>query len=328
MNSFRSPAFSEVERGHRPPVEKTSLARFEEAISLTCAPVQIRPTGGARFSGALRSVRADGLLVAQLRTTPTAVTRTGRLLTSTDPEFVKLAWQRRGTSRLEQDGRRCVVPAGHLVAYETTRPYQLFSESASDGAWDAVIVAVPRDRLWPHARPISERTAIPVPAESGPGRALALLVEELTRCSDADPGTTQLAALHLADALTSMMLAVYAGLSPAAGPHRVTLADRIRAHALANLGDPGLCVESIAASLAVSVRQVHKACAQEGFTAAAWIRRQRLERIRRDLLDSALAGRSTAAIAARWGLLDVTHLARQFRAAFGESPAELRRAAG
>ncbi|SHM71304.1 helix-turn-helix domain-containing protein [Cryptosporangium aurantiacum] len=302
----------------QPFADEESLARFRDAISSACAPVHIRPAEGTAFSGSLRSVRADGLIIAQLRTSPTAVTRAGRLLSSGDPEFIKLAWQRHGSSHLEQDGRRCVVPAGHLVAYETTRPYRLHSD---DPAWEAVIVAVPRDRLGPHARPISERTALPVPAGSGAGRALTLLVEELTRCSEAEP-----AALHLADALTSMMLAVYAGLSPAAGVERVTLADRIRAHALANLGDPGLCVESIATCLNVSVRQVHKACAQEGFTAAAWIRRQRLERVRRDLLDPALAGRSTAAIAARWGLVDVTHLARQFRAVFGDSPAELRRA--
>lgn len=107
------------------------LARFQDAVSLLCAPVLVRPLFGVEFASSVRSTSADGLMVAQVRTTPSAVTRTGRLLRSTDPEFVKLAWQRHGSSRLEQDGRRCVVPAGHLVAYETTKPYQLHTDAES-----------------------------------------------------------------------------------------------------------------------------------------------------------------------------------------------------
>ncbi|GAA2645675.1 AraC-like ligand-binding domain-containing protein [Paractinoplanes durhamensis] len=280
---------------------------FEHAVSAACAPVQVRPDDGVAFSGSLRGARAGDLIVAHLRTSPSTVRRSGRLLCSTDPEFVKLAWQRRGSSRLEQDGRRCVVAAGSVVAYETIRPYLLHSD---DPRWEALVVAVPRSRLGTHRL----RTALPVSVGSGPGRALTLLVEELAR------NTGSPAASHLADAVASTMLAVYAGApaSPPADPG--TLAERVRTFALANLSDPGLCVESVAAALGVSVRQVHKACAAGGFTIAAWIRRERLERIRRDLADPALAGRGTAAVARRWGLLDVSHLARQFRAVFGAPP--------
>ncbi|MEI4271191.1 helix-turn-helix domain-containing protein [Klenkia sp. LSe6-5] len=312
-----------VQHPEPPPSDdgEAALDSFQTAVSSACAPVRIRPVPGRGFQGRLRSTRADGLLVAELATGANSVSRVGRLLSSSDPEFVKLTWPRRGVSRLAQDGRSCEVQPGTLVVYETTRPYELETISPS---WEAVVVAVPRERLGPQMRQISQRTAMPVAATSGPARALALMVDELARCDDAGLGDTP-AACHLGDALVSMMLAVYAGLPQVAGSGRIDLADRVRAHALAHLGDPGLSVESTAAALGVSVRQVHKMCAQEGFSAAAWIRRRRLERIRRDLLDPAMAGRTTPAIAARWGILDTTHLARQFRAAFGDSPAELRR---
>ncbi|MCZ2811904.1 helix-turn-helix domain-containing protein [Modestobacter sp. VKM Ac-2979] len=300
---------------------EAALGTFEAAVSSACAPVRVRPVEGVAFHGRLRSATADGLLVTALRTSPNTVSRTGRLLSSTDPEFLKLIWQRSGVSRLSQDGRRGEARPGDLVAYETTRPYHLDSAGTN---WEAVVVAVPRDRLHPHLRPFSERTAVPVPATSSPARALSSMLEELSRCEDAGSGDSP-AACHLGDALVSMVLAVYAGLPQVPGGSGPTLADRVRTYALAHLGDPDLGVESIAVALGVSVRQVHKMCAQEGFTTAAWIRRRRLERIRRDLLDPTLAGRSTPSIAARWGILDVTHLARQFRTAFGESPAQLRR---
>jgi AraC-like DNA-binding protein len=285
-----------------------SVDWFEHAASEACAPVRVRPDDGTAFVGALRGSRVGDLVIAHLRTSPSTVRRS--LLCSTDPEFVKIAWQRRGSSRLEQDGRRCVVTPGSIVAYETIRRYLLHSD---DPRWEALIVAVPRARLGAGAGAL--RTAVPVSIGSGPGRALALLVEELARSRDSP------AAPHLADAVASTMLAVYAGLPDSARDKPGTLAERVRMFSLANLSDPGLRVDAIAGSLGVSVRQVHKACAAEGFTVAAWIRRERLERIRRDLADPALASRGTAAIAHRWGLLDASHLARQFRAAFGELPA-------
>lgn len=295
--------------------EAESLDAFEHAISSTCAPVRLRPTQRPEFRGRLRAASADGLMIAKLRTTPGRVVRTERMLGSGDPHFVKLMWQRAGTSRLEQRGRRCTVPAGTLVAYETRQPYALECEGES---WAATVAAVPSHRFGPHLRPITARSAVPLGAGSGAARALVLLMNELTGLGL--PGVR-----HAADALTSLALTVWTALPPASEDvENPTLADRVRIHALANLGDPGLCVDSIAAHLGVSVRLIHKACAQEGFTAAAWIRQQRLECIHRDLNDPALADRTTATVAARWGIVDASHLARQFRTVFGCSPAEVR----
>ncbi|MFV8267686.1 helix-turn-helix transcriptional regulator [Mycolicibacterium peregrinum] len=102
------------------------------------------------------------------------------------------------------------------------------------------------------------------------------------------------------------------------------LSERIRNFCLVNLEDPGLCVESVASAFGVSTRLVHKVCSAEGFTLAAWVRRQRLDRIHHDLAEPSLRHRSTAAIAARWGIVDPGHLARQFRGEYGKSPSEVR----
>jgi AraC-like DNA-binding protein len=59
---------------------------------------------------------------------------------------------------------------------------------------------------------------------------------------------------------------------------------------------------------------------------ADWIRRRRLERCARDLLDPALRGEPVGAIGARWGLTNPAHFSRVFRAAYGVPRAEYRRA--
>jgi AraC-like DNA-binding protein len=78
----------------------------------------------------------------------------------------------------------------------------------------------------------------------------------------------------------------------------------------------------------VSIRYLHKLFETQEATVAEWIRRRRLERCRRDLLDPALRALPVNAIAARWGLLNAAHFSRAFRAAaYGATPGEYRRLA-
>jgi AraC-like DNA-binding protein len=81
----------------------------------------------------------------------------------------------------------------------------------------------------------------------------------------------------------------------------------------------------VARAHGVSVRYLHKVLAPTGSTLSAWIRRQRLDRIRRDLADESLAGRTASAIAARWGMTDTGHLSRALKAEFGMTAHEIRR---
>ncbi|WP_243859937.1 helix-turn-helix domain-containing protein [Streptomyces sp. BK208] len=76
----------------------------------------------------------------------------------------------------------------------------------------------------------------------------------------------------------------------------------------------------------ISVRHLHTLFQGADLTFAAWVRHERLLRIRRDLLDPACANRSTVAIARRWGVLDAKHLGRALKSEFGETVKDLRRA--
>jgi AraC-like DNA-binding protein len=58
----------------------------------------------------------------------------------------------------------------------------------------------------------------------------------------------------------------------------------------------------------------------------AWIRARRLDRVRRDLTDPALAGETIAAIGARWAFSGPAHLTRTFHATYGGSPVRCRSA--
>jgi AraC-like DNA-binding protein len=298
------------------------VERFQQLASDAFAPLRIRADETAGTNGpvgTLCSAKPGQVLVTRIAGGPCTVLRTRSLIGSGDRELVKVALYGRGRAGVEQDGRQCLPGQGDLVVYETARPYELrFWDS-----FDIVVLGIPRKLLGPYATPLASRTASPVPTDGGGRRLAAALLRDVASDLDACAGS---GGPHLADALVSVVLSALAEQPVSARPAE-DLAERILTYCLGRLSDPRLSPESVARAHRVSVRYLHKVLQQREVTLASWIRGRRLERIRRDLADPALADRSVSVIAAGWGILDATHLSRALRAEFGQSAAEIRKSA-
>jgi AraC-like DNA-binding protein len=105
-------------------------------------------------------------------------------------------------------------------------------------------------------------------------------------------------------------------------PPQAALATQVAIYVDSRLGDPGLSVEQIAAAHHVSVRTLYRIFARRGDTVHGHLRARRLDRCHHDLL--ARPDLTVTAICARWGITDVSHFARQYRARFGCTPRETR----
>jgi len=90
-----------------------------------------------------------------------------------------------------------------------------------------------------------------------------------------------------------------------------------------HVGDADLSPDVVAAAHAVSTRTVHRLFASAGETFGETVRARRLAGARDALLGTDL---SVAAIAARWGFADASHLSRMFRRTYGQTPSAYRRA--
>jgi AraC-like DNA-binding protein len=110
-------------------------------------------------------------------------------------------------------------------------------------------------------------------------------------------------------------------------PSRSVLLAGVKAYIGEHLGSPALGPEEIARANHISTRYLHRLFEGEGLSVSEWIRDQRVERCRRDLRDPLLQHESILSIATRWGLPSPAHFSRVFRAAYGQSPREERRAA-
>lgn len=275
-----------------------------------------------RERGGFPAAPGDLVRAEELQAAASSILVPLRVTASADAGFrARVDSARVGPAYVMQDDRRARVNPGDLVVFDTGRPYEL----SVAGACDVVVIGLPRAMLGPNAELISRRVATPQPCGSGTRAVIAGFLSGLADHIDGLPG---LPGIHLADALASLIITVFTDSPPERVEVTSDLADRIIAYTLANLGDPALSVETVARRHGISRRYLHELFRRRGITFAAWVRRERLTRIRRNLQDPALAMRTTAVIAARWGIHDPGHLSRALRKEFGQTAAEIRLSAG
>jgi AraC-like DNA-binding protein len=234
--------------------------------------------------------------------------------------MVKVVLQTKGRGGFEQGGRQSVLAPGHLSAFTCERPY----EFTYPEPYEVIAVGIPCGHLRSHLDVLRRQPTVRPPADGGTGQVVTgffLAMTGILRGGDADLSGN--AGRHLGDALTSLIIAQMADTAGEATDGDP--AERILAYCTVHLADPSLSVASVARAHRMSVRYLHKLFQDRELSLAAWIRRRRLEAIRRDLADPALAHRTVASIAARWGVQSAPHLSRALRAEFGCTAADIRR---
>ena len=298
----------------------TDVDIMQTAVSSIMVPLRLTPRlDGQPFRTQVAAAQVGEVTVARVEDGRGLVDRRRRLITSTDPELFMVTLDRRGPMCAEQDGRRHRVRPGELVFMDTTQPFRIRYEDPCD----AVILMVPWASFGLRMDALRRRTATPLAGDRGTPAMVNAFLSGLGEQTGHLPGRS---GVQFGEALTALLVAAISETTPDRVDTAVELTDRITAYVLANLDDPGLCVESVARRFAISPRKLHLLFTQRDHTFSAWLREERLQRIRRDLLDPALAQYTVAATAARWGLYDPSHLSRLVKARFGQSPAQMRRA--
>lgn len=305
----------------------TTVARtfdeFRTAVSESFVPLQVTSARPDPFWGRIRSAEADEVHVSEVSAAEHVVERTPELIARGDRQYFKLSLQLAGTGLLIQDDREAVLHPGDLAVYDTQRPYTL----VFDDDFRTMVVMFPKRLIDLPADVVAQLTAVRMSGTTGVGGIivpfLAQLVGNLEQLSGATGARLAHSALDLVTTMFANELDVNAGPGT---PHQVLL-QRIRAYIDRNLASTDLGPAQIAAAHFISTRHLHGIFREQGTTVSAWIRTRRLERCRRDLLSPLYADRPVAAIAARWGFVDAAHFSRVFKAAYAESPSELRAAA-
>lgn len=298
-----------------------TLDEFQSTVDDSFVPLEIRAQHPQSFRGAISQVEVHGVTFTEVRGDAHSAERTAELIERQPGHYYKVSLQLAGSATVHQAGRTVHLGVGDLTIYDASRPYRLdFSEP-----YRTLIVQLPHDRMRVSTRATEQMTAVRFPADEGLGRVvspyLASLGEHFAELRGPAGATL---ARNAVDLLSTLLVTHLESSERQVGPRR-ELFERACEAIDAELGDSTLTPSRIAERVFISVRHLHCLFSEQGETVTSHLRHRRLERCYQDLLDASASELSIAAIGTRWGFKDAAHFSRSFKAAYGESPSEVRR---
>ncbi|MCX5134336.1 MULTISPECIES: AraC-like ligand-binding domain-containing protein [unclassified Streptomyces] len=292
-------------------------ARWHEAVNRTFVPLDVELLEREPSPGSIVSHQLGPLRISTVQAGPQVVRRDRRLIARDSRETVILSLQNRGTAVKEQDGRESRIAPGGFSLSDSSRP---FSKKLADG-FSFTSFQFPRDELRVRDEDLRAVTATSFPGDEGTAALLAMYLAGTAREAAAfDHGVGGRVAATALDLLVLLIDERCGRFVPDAPEHAAASLVRVKEHVVRNLSDPDLSPSRIAEANFMSVRYVHKLFQLDGTTVGGWMRAQRLERCRRDLLRPRARDLGVAAIAHRWGFVSASHFSRAFRAAYGMAP--------
>jgi AraC-like DNA-binding protein len=306
--------------------EASGVEQFETLSRLVAErliPMQLSTAEVGRFQGGVRSASLGMVQLSDIWTHNDVIARrTRKLISSTDPDYLKVSVQMHGSAVVSQGDQQAALRPGDFILYDTARPYQY---SAATSVHLRTVV-FPRDALRLSPAQLQRLTTRPISGREGLGFVVSQYFAALGRQLDTGVGS---ASWYLSAATLDLLGASFAELLACMGPTELDsgkagLLFRVRAFIEHRLGDPDLDVATIAGAHHISVRYLQKLFEGEDQTVTGWIRAQRLEHCRRDLANPAFAEEPVTSIAAHWGLVDPPHFSRLFKSAYGLAPRDYR----
>ncbi|MEU9337289.1 helix-turn-helix domain-containing protein [Streptomyces sp. NPDC048290] len=303
---------------------------WQEMIDGEVMPLTTRSPNAERFRGSAETVTMPHSQVVGFRFSPVAARRSAPLIRRRDPEDYYLVLVHGSPIRLEQARGVACLGAGDMCLFSTSVP--LTCDCVDQGRQTRLTLLRLSRTMLPLAGGRADRLlAEPLSTRAGAGSAallgsyLAGLPSAARTCGPEELARLGMIGVDLAAATLAGRLGATRDALPGA-VRRTVLRARIGTFIEHNLGDPELLPAAIAAHHHMSVRSLHLLFEGEVETVGAMIRRLRLERCHADLTDPALAHRTVAETAARWGFRHPADFSRAFRRAYGSPPSEVRAA--
>ncbi|WP_432828287.1 helix-turn-helix domain-containing protein [Dactylosporangium sp. CA-092794] len=307
------------------------FGRWHDMVAEAAAPQRVSSAHSAAFTAWARLIGLGGVTLTSFAYPALDARRAEPEIRRGDPETYTLALPLTGTSAIVQGRQESLLrPGGDFTLVDSSRPHE--AKHAPDGPERlarSVTVIVPRALVpMPHDT-VLRLAAARLDSRAGMGALLAQdmlhIAQHPEQFHDADAAFLGHRIADLVAAMIGQYLDTTRELP--ADVRRRALRSSVDAFIDERLGDPDLGPQMIAAAHHISVSTLYRLFA-DGRSVREEIKARRLERCHRDLLDPRQVTTPIAAIARRHGLPRQEVFSRQFRAAFGDSPRDVRRTAG
>jgi AraC family transcriptional regulator, positive regulator of tynA and feaB len=302
--------------------QREQFAFWRDVVWQAFVPVALsRPDEGG-FASTCATRRVGPMGMAWIASQGQSVSRTESQIKRNAGDVFFLNMPLSGGASASQDGRTAQLRSGDFVLVDSARPFELSFERE----FEQISFTLPHDALAPLLAAPSEVTGVRIPGDRGVGAVAAAAIRALATATG--PLSTR-EERGLTDQVVGLVALAIGGLRRApVGPGRTLLLQAALDEIERSLDDPALSPDRVAQRLNISVRYLHKLFAERGTTFGRSVLARRLERCHRDLGDPGARHSTVAEIAYRHGFGDSAHFARAFKARYGMTPGERRRAGG
>ena len=283
----------------------------------------IQPIRCERFPAFIRQGRFEGFRVTHLTAGQGGIvgTRGSHEIAQDSEALYNLIYVAEGSIALAIDGTELLLTPGKMALWDSARPMKFITGAGLR----QITFAVPQRHLQLSLPRADDFVGRQIDATGGLSRLfvnhLIALDASFGELPQSDAGHVLHASVELLASTLSARAEWPAGPAGRAG---VLVLQGIMAHINRHLDDPELSTKRVAAACGITERHLHRLFQRADMTAAAWVRRQRLDRCRRDLRASGTAHLSITQIAYRWGFGDSSSFSKIFKREFAISPREYR----
>ncbi|MDN5731442.1 MAG: helix-turn-helix domain-containing protein [Yaniella sp.] len=300
------------------PVRDQDFWAWSQSAQAFFPNIQLTTPDRYAFRAGQNFIALGDVQLFDMSTSPHTVQQHEVVTGSAEQSLCKLSLQLSGVTHLTQDGRYCALEPGDLALYVAHRPYTLHYIDDQR----SLIIQFPQELLHLVHQQVAQVTALPVNAHTGLGRVAVPLFEQLAINFSILQGPH---AIRLVRSALEMLVTV---LLEASRDNEDNQDNPLFSQAVAfiddHLHDPQLGPQNIADYFYVSLRQLHGKFSEENQTISAYIRNERMRRIRNDLADPTHRDETVQTISSRYGLTDASHVSKLFKQTYGETPSGYR----
>ncbi|GGK25145.1 hypothetical protein GCM10011583_66460 [Streptomyces camponoticapitis] len=280
-----------------------------------------RSDGPANICRTLSVIRLGAVSLSTISGDSLFIQRTLNATQGNVEQTVVLTMQLSGSCMVRQNEREAVVRPGEFVIHDNSRPFAVSGTQAVE----QITVSVPRNVLALPSSVLRAASARTIDPSHPTAEVAATYFRQLVHSTAAhtrEPDLLGPPCIELIRALIATTQEQRLGVA-AEPPHR-TLQQRVMTYVWAHLGDSDLSASRVAAEHHISVRQLYLVLSRAGISLGDWIRTQRLEESRRELISPHGRQATIESVARRCGFASASHFSRAFKKTYGTSPRQWR----
>ena len=294
---------------------------WRQFISETFVELDCNGMSREDFFGELRARSIGNLGISSITTDAYDVFRTKSGVAGSKSDDFLVSVQTKGSSVIRQLGREAVLNPGDFTIYDSAAPYHLhFTNRLSQ-----IVLQIPRELMKAHIYVPEALTAVKFRGGQGITELTTKFAKNAFRESlTLDERSQQQVAQTLLELLTCS-IRQSSQETQRESLNRETQLVRIKQFVADRLKDSSLEPALIAVSHNISVRYLQMLFETENTSPARYIRDQRLEHAKRDLIHPSLRHHSVSQICFKWAFSDTAHFSRAFKSKYELSPREYRK---